>query len=91
MAYTYGWGDRDIENMPYRSLMQYWLAINVIESEQQLMAIEAACAPMLDKSKRKEMIRGYRTKIRSGVNKSDGKTATIQDVAKAFARMQANG
>ena len=91
VAYTYGWNDEDIDNMPYRSLMQYWLAINVLEAEEQLRQVEVACAPMLDKGKRKNLIQSYKAKIRSGIKRTDGRLASIQDVAKALAGMMKRG
>lgn len=67
--------------------MEYWLAINIIEAEDQLKNIETACAPMLDKSKRKDMIQNYKSRIKRGIKRTDGRLASIQDVAKAFAGM----
>ena len=91
LAYTYGWTDGEIESLPYRDLMQYWMAITVIEAERQLLNIEVACAPMMDKEPRKNLIRSYKQKCRMLIDTTDKKLASIKDVAKAFARMKMNG
>jgi hypothetical protein len=91
MAYTYGWTDRDIQSMPYKTFLEYWLAIKAIESEEQMLEFEANCFSKLEKSKRKEVIGRYRRNVSSVIDRTDGKLATVKDLAKAFARMKMNG
>jgi hypothetical protein len=71
--------------------MEYYRAIDVITSEEQLSAIQVAIAPNLKHEKFKEVVRDYQRTIKRGVDRTDGKTASIQDVAKAFAGMMNNG
>lgn len=53
--------------------------------------MEVAFIPNLKKEKRRESVSRYRKIINGLINRSDGKVTTIQDVAKAFARMKMNG
>lgn len=88
VAYTYGWSDEQMTRMKYDTFLDYWIAITVIESEAQLLNIEAACAHIVKKSAREKMISRYRRGTRNSISKTTGRLGTIQDVAKAFARMQ---
>jgi hypothetical protein len=72
--------------MSYPIFLDYWLAITAIEAENQLMNVEAACSPNMKKQSREKMINRYRRMKSSLINKTGGKLATVQDVAKAFAR-----
>lgn len=91
VAYTYGWTDREMLSMPYKTFLEYWRAIKSLESEEQLLAFEAHSVVNLERAKRKEVIGRYRRNISSIIDKSGGRLATVQDLAKAFARMQMNG
>jgi hypothetical protein len=85
-AYTYGWTHDEMRGMSYPIFLDYWLAITAIESENQLMNVESACSPKKKKSVREKLINRYRRVKSSLINKTGGKLATVQDVAKAFAR-----
>lgn len=87
----YGWTPDVIDNMPIVTFKQYFKAIDVLSSEEQLLKIEAEFAPHLKKDQRKELVRKYKTRIKSLVDRTGGKLGSIQDVAKAFARMRMNG
>lgn len=60
-------------------------------SEEQLNAMEVAFAPKVKAEKRKEIIQKYKTKIRTLIDRTQGKRATVEDLARAFARMRMNG
>ena len=87
----YGWTPSTIDNMPIKTFYEYLRAIDVLSSEEQLMKIEVEFAPHLKKEQRKDLVRKYKTKIRSLVDRTAGKLGSVQDVAKAFARMRMNG
>jgi len=77
--------------MPVKLFREYSRAIDVLISEEQLRNIEVAFAPNLKKEDRKTLVRKYKTNISSLIDRAGGKLGTVQDVAKAFARMRMNG
>ena len=91
VARFYGWKPHEIENMPSVVFNRYSQAIEVLQSEEQLLRLEVMFAPNLKKEDRKNLVRRHKTKIRNNVDRSGGKLATPQDLAKAFARMQTDG
>jgi len=70
---------------------EYYLAIDVLSSEEQLFTFEAHFAPHMKKEDRKNTVGRHKSRIRNLVNRTKGKLGSIQDVAKAFARMRMNG
>ena len=91
IARFYGWTDDEISKLPVKTFYEYIKAIDVLESEEQLKKIQVSLAPNIKDSTRKEMIAAYKRNVKSSVDRNDGRTATIQDVANAFARMRLNG
>ena len=90
-ARFYGWSAVQIEDMPQALFMEYYRAISVLTSEEQLLEMQIAVSPDLKKEKWKALVQQHRLTIRNGVDRHDGKTASMEDVAKAFARMRLNG
>ena len=90
-ARFYGWTNEHIDNLPLPVFHEYAKAIDVLASEEQLVSLEAQFAPHLKDAGRKDLVRKHKAKIRSGVDRTQGKLATVESLAKAFARMQMNG
>ena len=91
VARYYGWSAWHLENLPFALFMEYYKAIDVLTSEEQLLAIQVAVSPKLKREKWKELVSKHQRTIKSGVDRTEGRPANIQDVAKAFARMKMNG
>lgn len=87
----YGWTPDVVNNLPLKEFNSYSLAIDVLSSEEQLTDLQTHFSTHLKKEKRKELVDRLRHKIRSGIDRTGGKLATVQDLAKAFARMKMNG
>ena len=77
--------------MPVIVFREYVKAIDVLSSEEQLSRLEVEFGPHLKKEHRKQLVSRHKRIVKSLVDRTGGKTANIQDVAKAFARMQMNG
>jgi hypothetical protein len=91
VAYTYGWTDAYIESMPHPVFLDYWKAITPIEAEEQLRGFEICSVPHMKKPDRKELVGKYRRLMKSMIDRSGGKLASVKDLAKAFARMRMDG
>ena len=91
VAYTYGWTDKYIDSLEFRVFLDYYKSITPIEAEAQLRGFEVAIVPNLDKKTRRELVRNYKKMMAESVERPTKKLGSIQDVAKAFARMRMNG
>lgn len=91
IARFYGFSHKEMESLTVKDFFDYTIAMEVLYSEEQLGKLEVEFAPHLKKEKRTETIRKHKTKIKSLVDRTEGRLATVEDLAKAFARMQQRG
>ena len=91
VARFYGWAASEIELMPFSLFYDYYRAIEVVNSEEMLEGIEIAVSPHLKQEKFREVIKNKQRKIKMLMDATEGRQASIEDVAKAFARMGISG
>ncbi len=78
--------------MPLPTLKAYLISIDVLQSEEQLLSIEASVLPHMTKvEERKEILQKHKRTRKTLVDWTQGKLSTIQDVAKALAGMMKSG
>ena len=91
VARFYGWNHDHIQELPVQAFYQYLRAIDVLTSEEQLRYLQVEFAPHIKPEKRKELVNELKARIKSSVDRTGGRLATVADLAKAFAGMIKNG
>ena len=80
VAYTYGWTDEVINRMPYKTFLQYWIAITPIEAEMLLGQMNAAAYPHMKRPAAKKFFQQVKRQTTQLINKSQGKVKSYKDV-----------
>ena len=84
IAFTYGWTDKEIESLPIRTFLYYWIAITPIEAEKARLECAISAYPYLKKPDIKKFDRRLAQDARKFIDSNEGKLASYSDIAARF-------